>query len=252
MLCNAGMTTIDEIRTANLKHLVDGWGGTTKFAERIGKSASQVSQWLNRSLNSVTQRPRVISTTSCREIELVLGLRKGWMDQSNSETSLYEEPNLSSMANAHRSYIVSMGLAAEEFLPIRLVVFQALPGARAYKTEPEDGAEQALSVSSVWLDIKRFTLEALLATKVRGESMEPSLYDGDKIVINTADTTPADGAIFLLIYEDEVVIKRLIRDAGHWWLTSDNADQRRFHRKVWSEDESPIVGRVVRRETDRI
>ena len=49
-------------------------------------------------------------------------------------------------------------------------------------------------------------------------------------------------------YEGEAVIKRLTRDAGQWWLSSDNLDQRRFYRKSCRGGECIVVGRVVRRD----
>ena len=48
------------------------------------------------------------------------------------------------------------------------------------------------------------------------------------------------------------MVKRLTRDAGQWWLTSDNPDQRRYHRKLCKGAECLLIGRVVRKESDRI
>lgn len=81
--------------------------------------------------------------------------------------------------------------------------------------------------------------------------MEPSLWDGDLVVINTADDNPQDGDAFALNYEGELVIKRLRRDAGEWWAASDNADQRRFAPKRCTEDVK-IIGRVVYKQSERI
>jgi phage repressor protein C with HTH and peptisase S24 domain len=82
--------------------------------------------------------------------------------------------------------------------------------------------------------------------------MEPNLYEGDQVIVNTSDTKMQDGAVFAFNYEGEAVIKRLVRDQGDWWLTSDNSDQRKYARKRCRNGECIIVGRVVRRETDRI
>lgn len=82
--------------------------------------------------------------------------------------------------------------------------------------------------------------------------MEPMLFDGDIAVINTADKTPVDGAVFAINYEGEAVVKRMSRDAGDWWLNSDNPDQRRFHRKVCRGQECIIVGRVIQKVSEQI
>lgn len=99
---------------------------------------------------------------------------------------------------------------------------------------------------------ERFVVSDLLAIVVKGESMEPSLYDGDVIVVNTGDKNLADGAVYAVNYEGEVVVKRMIRDAGMWWLASDNADQRKYHRKLCKGAECIVIGRVVRKESTHI
>jgi phage repressor protein C with HTH and peptisase S24 domain len=82
--------------------------------------------------------------------------------------------------------------------------------------------------------------------------MEPGLYDGDTVVINTADTKPADGEAFAINYEGELLIKRLVRDNGLWWLSSDNSDQRKFPRKQCAGDLCLIIGKIVHKQSERI
>jgi phage repressor protein C with HTH and peptisase S24 domain len=82
--------------------------------------------------------------------------------------------------------------------------------------------------------------------------MEPSLYEDDIVIVNTLDTKPVDGAVYAFNYEGEAVVKRLTRDASQWWLTSDNPDQRKYHRKLCKGAECLVIGRVVRKESDRI
>lgn len=116
--------------------------------------------------------------------------------------------------------------------------------------EPEDGG--TTSVSRDWIEKNRFSASKLVAIKVRGDSMEPTLYEDDLVIINTADKKPADGAVFAVNYEGEAVVKRFSRDAGDWWLTSDSPDQRKHHRKICRGEACIIIGRVVRKESDRI
>lgn len=79
-LFNAHMKTIDEIRRERLAILRKEAGGVGALAERLGKNFSQVSQWLNASLNSGTGRPRGMSDDVCREIEEKCDKPRGWMD----------------------------------------------------------------------------------------------------------------------------------------------------------------------------
>lgn len=85
----------------------------------------------------------------------------------------------------------------------------------------------------------------LYALRVRGDSMESKLSDGDTVIIDTADTKLVDGVVYAVNYEGEAVIKRMSRDAGDWWLTSDNPDQRKYHRKVCRGPGCIVVGRAI-------
>lgn len=138
------------------------------------------------------------------------------------------------------------------FYQIPKVQLQLSAGLTGFQTVPElyDGSK--VSVARNWVDRNGYRANSLIALSVKGESMEPNLYHGDVVIINTADKTMVDGAVFAVNYEGEAVIKRLMRDAGQWWLSSDNQDQRRFYRKSCRGGECIVVGRVVRRETDRI
>ena len=91
------MKKIEDVRRDNLRRLRDELQGVQNLADRIGKSQSQVSQWLNASTHSASGKPRTISSASCREIEKATGKPDGWMDvehvpltvvQSNEATAL--------------------------------------------------------------------------------------------------------------------------------------------------------------------
>jgi transcriptional regulator with XRE-family HTH domain len=97
--------------------------------------------------------------------------------------------------------------------------------------------------------VNGYRADKLVAIHVRGRSMEPSLYDGDIVAINMADAEPKDDVVFVVGYEGQVSIKRLRRDAGQWFLYSDNVDQRRYSPKLCTEDVC-IYGRVIFRQTE--
>ena len=79
------MKTSEEIRTENLRKLVQIHGGNGKFAEKIGKDQVQVSQWVKNAPDWKTGRQRIVSADSCRHIEKALGLETGWMDHDHEQ-----------------------------------------------------------------------------------------------------------------------------------------------------------------------
>jgi len=138
------------------------------------------------------------------------------------------------------------------FVQIPMVKLRLSAGITGYQTEPERRDGGTLGMRRTWLERNQYNPVHLIAIYVKGESMEPSLYAGDIVVINTLDTKLVDGAVYAFNYEGEAVVKRLARDAGQWWLTSDNVDKGKYHRKLCQGGECIVIGRVVRKESDRI
>jgi len=84
----------------------------------------------------------------------------------------------------------------------------------------------------------------MVAIRVTGPDMEPSLFDGDTVVLNTNATTPADGKVFALDQDGTVILRRLNRDGGQWWLHADHPDQARFPRKSFGPA-TGLIGQVL-------
>jgi phage repressor protein C with HTH and peptisase S24 domain len=137
-------------------------------------------------------------------------------------------------------------------VPVRRVELRLSAGVTGFQAQPDFSYGGTFMVDEDWILENGYVRERLIAIRVKGESMEPALYDGDTVVINTLDTLPSDGVVFAVNYEGEALVKRLVRDAGQWWLYSDNPDQRRFHRKLCQGDSCILVGRIVKREGNRI
>ena len=65
--------------------------------------------------------------------------------------------------------------------------------------------------------------DRLICISAAGDSMHPTLRDGDLVTLDHSRTDPLDGAIFVLRSDAGVAIKRLRgRPGGPWRLTSDN------------------------------
>ena len=148
----------------------------------------------------------------------------------------------------------NMGVASEakepgdEFVAVQRVNLRVSAGVTGYRVEHLEGNGQPVFFRADWIASKGYKAEKLFALKVSGESMEPGLWDGDLIVMDSAQTAPVDGEVYVANYEGEVVVKRLERNAGEWWLTSDNP---RFKPKKCDEH-AEILGRVIYKQSEKI
>ncbi|CAJ0705940.1 LexA family transcriptional regulator [Ralstonia holmesii] len=87
----------------------------------------------------------------------------------------------------------------------------------------------------------------LVAVKVRGDSMEPRLFDDDTVVVDKADQRiPASGGVFALVYAGEMLVKSLFRmPDGSLRVVSDNKEKHDpFVVPVEQLEHINIIGRV--------
>ena len=88
------------------------------------------------------------------------------------------------------------------------------------------------------------TPEALRILRVRGNSMEPELRGGDRIVVDTARRVPAAGERFVLWDGTGLVVKRVevLPADGALRLASAHPDYGTYKRPA---DEVHVVGKVL-------
>lgn len=135
---------------------------------------------------------------------------------------------------------------------VRRVKLRLQAGVNGFALDADESDGPPIFFRSDWLRQRGFKPYDLVAIKIQGSSMEPTLYQDDMVVINTSDTEPKDGKVFAVNYEGEAVIKRMHRDGGVWWLSSDNPDQRRYPRKECTEGSCIVVGQVIHKQSEQI
>lgn len=138
-----------------------------------------------------------------------------------------------------------------DYPAIRRVRFKLSAGADGFGVEYLDEQGAPIVFQRQWFERNSYEPAKLFAVGVANGSMEPGLYDGDVVVVNTAATDLKDGVVYAVNYEGQLTIKRLVRDAGQWWLSSDNPDKTRYPRKVCHED-TFIIGEIVHKQSERI
>jgi phage repressor protein C with HTH and peptisase S24 domain len=85
--------------------------------------------------------------------------------------------------------------------------------------------------------------------RVRGNSMEPTLYDGDIVAIDRGAQRIIDGGVFALFYGEQARIKRLFVLAdGSLRVTSDNPAYPEEIIPPDVRDQVYIVGRAIERQ----
>ena len=208
-----------------------------------GKQSAFVSAHsLNQGEISGLLKDKSFGSVKARNLESKTGMPERYLDARPGELSLVaitKGPQLIDLDNN------------PDYPAIRRVRFALSAGAHGYAVEYEEEPAAPIVFKRQWYERNGYRPEKLFAVRVMNGSMEPGLYDGDVVVVNTEAATPKDGCVFAVNYEGEMVIKRLVRDAGAWWLSSDNPDQRRYPRKVCDEH-CILIGQIVHKQSERI
>lgn len=114
-------------------------------------------------------------------------------------------------------------------------------------TVPDDYAEtHKLKFRAESLRRKKLRPENLGVIYGRGESMMPTIEDGDAILFDQSDTKPRDEGLYVISYDGQLMAKRLIQLGGKWFIDSDNKTDPQWKRPVPVDETRDFVihGRV--------
>ena len=188
-------------RMLKLKKLIADSGGTTaEFCRSYGVDPSYISQLLN--------GHRSFGEKAARNLEEKAGLSPGYFDEGlflsvREPGGKYESPAV---------------------VPMKTISLRASnDSAVGFEVQYEnDDTEKPIFYRREWLQKMGYRLEKLSVREIHGSSMEPALFEGDKVLINGDSRTPKNGAAFAVVIDGQLAIKRLRRRGQEWWITSDN------------------------------
>lgn len=127
-------------------------------------------------------------------------------------------------------------------IPIRRVTIVLQAGFTGYETVPEPDDGGVLNVPRYVIEEQRLTPHELLAIRIRGDSMEPMLYEGETVVVNTKDKQVVNKGVFAVNWNNQSCVKQLVQRGGQWYLHSVNTDHEPINVR---SGECSIIGRVV-------
>ena len=198
---------------------------------------------------------------------LAFWLEKRRLNQKGLAEKLGVAPNtISQIVNGHRYPSLELLEKIAEVLAVSLPEFfsrrdeslpdiefvpliKAVPRAGAGGLETDGEHEGLYSFHSSFLLRKQGTPETMRLFRIAGDSMEPTLFSGDMIMVNTGEAARhvQTGMVYLLRLGDELMVKRLENRPGNMLLIrSDNPSYQAIPvSKAEMEGEIEIFGRMV-------
>lgn len=229
------MKRIGQIRRDNLELLIDEVSGVRSFCDITGKSESQLSQWSNASVDSKSGKPRVMSNDIAYFLEEKFDKPIGWMDN----------PAYISNDDDYRAISRSDIVDADS---IRIPVLSN-KGSMGDGCELADGdiVITSMSVQKEWLNehIPNSKPANLSFIHGAGDSMSPTFYPGDVLLVDTGLTTADIDGVYAMVANGQLFIKRVTRKMdGSLVVTSDNPNVKTSE-SLNGDTDVEIKGRIV-------
>jgi phage repressor protein C with HTH and peptisase S24 domain len=127
-------------------------------------------------------------------------------------------------------------------IPIRRVQIKLRAGFTGFETVPEVEDGGVLHVPKSVIEREHLVPHQLLAVGVHGCSMEPLLFEGDSVVIDTKDTEPISRELYAVNFNSEACVKQLVLEGGQWYLRSMHHEHPAINLR---SGQCEIIGRVV-------
>ncbi|MFY4712196.1 S24 family peptidase [Burkholderia glumae] len=253
------MKTIAQIRRENLAIAIKRARSAKFLAELADTSEAYLSQLKNAVPNKATGVPRFMGDDLARRIEQAIGEETGWMDFDRTDTSTASDDVFATSGPADISaeaQVAGSVVAWEEPTdlpsdPDRVWIdrydyfFSAGKGLIQWEVREKSALPFSMSffrgVGSNPKDCKLLI--------VRGDSMEPFLFNRDTIMIDTAKLRIRDGAVYAIYFEDEPLVKRIHKQAGGG-IVLNSYNSAKYPDKVIAPEQMEfvrIVGEVIHR-----
>ena len=190
-------------------------GGTAALAQSAGISKRTLEKWLSGETQPKADALKKIAKETGVDLNwLITG--EGSPEGGSSSTDLVFVPQLPVRASA------GAGAVVEQEQPAAMLAFS-----RRWLREHGVSPSHA-SVITVW-----------------GDSMEPTLRDGDLVLVDTGQNEPHREGIYVLRMGEDLLIKRLAFGLDHITIISDNPAIKDEVVPRERLDDLAIIGRVV-------
>lgn len=240
------MKTNDEVRRFNLIAAIKKAGSATKLADQAQTAAAYLSQIKTGAPDSKTGKPKTMGDELARRIEAAIGEASGWMDTDHTAEQPHQDPD-SPFIDApghHGGMGVRVGADAQT-VPIRAVKLRLQAGVSDFVVEPDYDVDHGyFQVPKRVIDGLRLNPADLIVMAVKGRSMEPYMFEDERLLVDTSKRTPVANECFAINWNGEPIVKRLIKKGDNWCLYSMNPDPQ-YHTIDVRSGQCSIVGMVV-------
>lgn len=239
------MTLADRIKEAMESARLSG----ADLARATKRTPGAVTQWLDGTTKS-------LKADTANMIESATGYRAAWLVTGKGVKLVSQGNEAASFTHLDDTPAPSMqpilawnhedDLPPGEFVMIPRMAVHLSAGNGHEQTEIEFVKKQPQAFRADWIRQKHLKPAKLAAMSASGNSMEPRIWDGDSLVVDTSQTRVVDGKVYALWYDGGERVKRLFgMPGGGLRISSDNPAFETIEVSADELEHVRILGRVV-------
>jgi phage repressor protein C with HTH and peptisase S24 domain len=210
---------------ARLQEIVRHWPSADRLARASGVSPSAFRKWLRG--NAEPSRERLVA------LARAAGVSVGWLADGEGPPPKFVG-----------TISETVGPATEEYV---LLPKRPRSAAAGSESPPAVGGAEFIAFRHDWIR-SRFGIEPdrLLLETAIGESMKPTIQDGDLLLVDTTEDTFRGFGVYVLEIAGERLVKRVQPKLdGSLTLISDNAAYEPEHVAPAQASAIKVIGRVM-------
>ena len=194
------------------------------FAEKVGVTVRALNNYLAGRMPKAEVRKRICAAYGVSPMWLFQGRGAMYADDKTADASAVGCGKSSATAGQGGVGTADTSVVAPDGVQtIYVPKVEARLSAGTGSLEVADNIRGYFGFRSDWLHRKGCPSQMVLMS-ITGDSMRPTLENGDLALINLAQTDIVSGGIYAVGVDDSVLVKRLDKRPGKIVLVSDNRD----------------------------
>lgn len=194
------------------------------FAEKVGVTVRALNNYLAGRMPKAEVRKRICAAYGISPMWLFQGHGAMYVDSKMADASAISCGQSAATAGQGEVGTADVSVVAPDGVQtIYVPKVEARLSAGTGSLEVSDNIKGYFGFRSDWLHRKGCPTQMVLMS-ITGDSMRPTLENGDLALINLAQTDVVSGGIYAVGVDDSVLVKRLDKRPGKIVLVSDNRD----------------------------
>jgi len=223
--------------TARLHVILQHWPSADRLARAMGVSPSAFRKWLRG--QAEPSRERLVALAEAARVGVA------WLASGEGPPPSFSPSNHG--ARGRQGEAPAQGVDPSRFIVLPKQAEAAAAGSGTPTAPPARPATEYIAFRHDWVRaVLGIEPGALILETASGESMQPTVCDGDLLLVDTTDRTVASFGVYVLDVGGERLVKRVQRKLdGTLVLISDNTSYQNDQISGAMLKDVTVIGRVV-------